>query len=115
MHKQGLHLGWTLTPSSDVAGRLGDMAPIPAQVPGCVHTDLLRANLIPDPYQNDNEHALQWIGQSDWTYQTVFTADNELFQHERIDLVCEGLDTVATITLNGSEIARTQNMHRTYR
>jgi beta-mannosidase len=29
--------------------------------------------------------------------------------------VCEGLDTVATVTLNGIRLAETANMHRTYR
>ncbi len=115
MHKQTLHNNWTLIPSADATNRSRLRGPIPAQVPGCVHTDLLRANLIPDPYENNNEHALQWIGQSDWTYQTTFIPDAALFQHERIDLVAEGLDTVATVYLNGSEVARTQNMHRTYR
>ncbi len=32
-----------------------DGEPVPATVPGCVHTDLLAAGLIPDPYLNANE------------------------------------------------------------
>jgi beta-mannosidase len=115
MHRQPLIQNWNLIPSDQAASHLRHSAAIPARVPGCVHTDLLRANLIPDPYQSFNEHDLQWIGQTDWTYETKFIADAALFSHERIDLVAEGLDTVATITLNGSEVARTQNMHRTYR
>src|SRR5205814_5202973 len=35
--------------------------------------------------------------------------------HERIDLVFDGLDTVARIELNGALIADTQNMFRSYR
>src|SRR5207248_266216 len=42
-------------------------------------------------------------------------ADAKLFDHERIDLACDGLDTVARIELNGSLVAQTQNMHRGYR
>lgn len=32
-----------------------------ATVPGCVHRDLLRHELIPDPFYGTNELDLQWI------------------------------------------------------
>ncbi|MGC5050543.1 glycoside hydrolase family 2 protein [Micromonospora sp. DT48] len=86
---------------------------VPASVPGCVHTDLLAAGLIPDPYLDDNETGLAWIGRTDWAYETTF--DRPSGEHTRLDLVCAGLDTVATITLNGVEVGRTENMHRGYR
>lgn len=86
---------------------------IPASVPGCVHTDLLAQGLIPDPYLDDNELGTAWIGRTDWTYETAF--DWTPGPDRRLDLVCAGLDTVATITLNGTEIGRTANMHREYR
>ncbi|BCJ70664.1 beta-mannosidase [Catellatospora sp. IY07-71] len=82
-------------------------------MPGCVHTDLLAAGLIPDPYLDDNEDALKWIGQTRWTYETSFLWNGP--EDDRIDLVCAGLDTVATISLNGTEVGRTANMHRGYR
>jgi beta-mannosidase len=44
-----LHDGWTVT----AAGASG-AGPLPASVPGCVHTDLLAAGLIPDPFLDDN-------------------------------------------------------------
>jgi beta-mannosidase len=87
---------------------------IPARVPGSVHTDLLAAGLITDPYLTDAEDRLRWIGHTDWRYSTIFHAE-ELRVGERADLVFEGLDTIATISLNGSELARTANMHRSYR
>ena len=86
----------------------------PAQVPGCVHTDLLAAGLIPDPYLADHEDRLRWIGHTDWQYTTTFSA-KVVVADERVDLVFEGLDTVARIELNGRELARTKNMHRSYR
>ena len=43
-----------------------------ASVPGCVHTDLLNNKLIDDPFYRDNEKKLQWIGKTDWEYQTTF-------------------------------------------
>jgi beta-galactosidase/beta-glucuronidase len=77
-----------------------------------VHTDLLAAGLIPDPYLDENEEKVAWIGRSDWVYETTFEHDAE---GDRIDLVCAGLDTVATVTLNDVELGRTANMHRGYR
>src|SRR5215831_8413329 len=48
----------------------------PAQVPGAVQTDLLQNKLIPEPFYQDNESRLQWIGESDWEYQTTFELDS---------------------------------------
>ncbi|HEX3358108.1 MAG TPA: glycoside hydrolase family 2 TIM barrel-domain containing protein, partial [Tepidisphaeraceae bacterium] len=117
MLKQTLHDHWSLRPVGDlseVPSNLRDIS-IPAQIPGCVHTDLIRAAKIPDPYLDLNEYTLQWIGQTDWEYRTTFDANPKLFDHERIDLVFDGLDTIAKIELNGSLIAQTQNMFRSYR
>ncbi|MER7456250.1 glycoside hydrolase family 2 protein [Micromonospora sp. NPDC126480] len=109
-----LHEGWTLRalPGPQVPAGIADRA-VPATVPGCVHTDLLSAGLIPDPYLDDNETRLAWIGRTDWVYETTF--DRPSGDHQRLDLVCAGLDTVATVTLNGVEVGRTENMHRGYR
>jgi beta-mannosidase len=85
----------------------------PATVPGCVHTDLLAVGAIPDPLIGDNEAGTRWIGWSDWGYRTVFTASPA--EPGQTDLVFHGLDTVASITLNGTVIGTTENMHRTYR
>jgi len=81
-----------------------------ASVPGCIHTDLRRHNLIPDPFWGSNEESLQWIEERDWTYRCEFTAREDLLRHERVDLVADGLDTLATILLNGHEIGCSENM-----
>ena len=81
-----------------------------AKVPGCIHTDLLRLKLIPDPFWASNEEKLQWIEENDWKYRCEFVCDGEILGHEHVDLVAEGLDTVATLRLNGKEFARTDNM-----
>ncbi|MEU9506387.1 glycoside hydrolase family 2 protein [Micromonospora sp. NPDC048170] len=114
MTRQALHDGWTLraVPGPQVPAGIAGRT-VPATVPGCVHTDLLAAGLIPDPYLDDNEKTLAWIGRTDWVYETTFA--HEPGDDERVDLVCAGLDTVATLTLNGAEVGRTENMHRGYR
>ncbi|MGK5678864.1 glycosyl hydrolase 2 galactose-binding domain-containing protein [Actinoplanes sp. URMC 104] len=99
-----LHEGWTLSG--------GDLTGIPATVPGCVHTDLLRAGRIEDPYLDANETKLAWIGRTEWEYVSRFSFEPG---SARTDLVCAGLDTVAQIELNGSVVGETANMHRGYR
>jgi beta-mannosidase len=87
----------------------------PAQVPGVVQTDLLRAGLIPDPFDLDNEYRLQWIGLTDWEYQTVFQVDVASLAHEHVDLVFDGLDTFADIYLNDQAVLHPDNMFRRWR
>ena len=87
----------------------------PAQVPGVVHTDLLRNGLIPDPFDKDNEFHLQWIGHADWEYQTTFQVDGATLAREHIDLIFSGLDTFADVYLNDQSILHADNMFRTWR
>ena len=81
-----------------------------ATVPGCVHTDLLRHKLIPDPFWGTNELQLQWIEERDWEYRATFPVADVLLAEEVVELVADGLDTVATVRLNGRVVARTANM-----
>ncbi|WP_030667565.1 glycoside hydrolase family 2 protein [Streptomyces rimosus] len=98
--------GWRLT---------HDGTQVPARVPGCVHTDLLASGLIPDPYVGLNEQQVGWVGRRGWTYRRALDEGESGTDHERTDLVFEGLDTAARITLAGAELGRTRNMHRSYR
>jgi beta-mannosidase len=92
----------------------GQTESIPATVPGCVHTDLVAAGKIPDPYFRDNESRLQWIGEVDWIYTRDFNVPTSLLKHDKVLLRCEGLDTLAVIKINGKSAAKTDNMFRTY-
>ena len=87
----------------------------PAQVPGVVQTDLLHNKLIPDPFDRDNEYRLQWIGLTDWEYQTVFQLDAAALAHDHVDLVFDGLDTFADVYLNDQAILHSDNMFRHWR
>ena len=79
-----------------------------------MHTDLLALGRIPDPFAGDNEKRVQWVAESDWVYRTSFTCSNELLSEDKVFLVCDGLDTLATLTLNGTELGHTDNMFRQY-
>ncbi|MCK5454892.1 MAG: hypothetical protein KAJ16_11045, partial [Calditrichia bacterium] len=88
---------------------------ISATIPGTVHTDFLTAGLIPDPFFGANEKKLAWIHESDWIYETIFDRPPEFRSKTPIYLVCEGLDTVCDIQLNGKILGETNNMFRQYK
>jgi beta-mannosidase len=88
---------------------------MPAVVPGCVHTDLLRAKKIADPFWGTNEKDQQWIERTSWEYRSTFSADDALLAHERVELVFHGLDTFAEAFVNGHSVLRADNMFRSWR
>lgn len=106
---------WSLSATSAVPAEWSAIADrsFPATVPGEVHIDLLAAGAIPDPFDGDNESALQWIGRTDWRYSVDF--DWQPGDEARHELVAEGLDTFATLVLNGTEVGRTANQHTWHR
>jgi beta-mannosidase len=85
-----------------------------APVPGCVHTALLAAGRIEDPFYRDNEDRLQWITEANWRYRREFDVSRAILGRERVRLVFDGLDTLATVALNGRELGRTDNMFRSW-
>jgi beta-mannosidase len=93
----------------------GDTLWLPATVPGCVHTDLLDNNKIPQPFFRDNEKQLQWIDKKDWIYRCSFELDSARMQHNQIVLDFNGLDTYAKVMLNGEEVLSADNMFREWK
>lgn len=80
-----------------------------AQFPTNVHLDLLHHKLIPDPYLGKNELDVQWIGEKAWVYRTTFTAPS-VEKGSKAVLAFDGLDTFATVVLNGEEVLVSDNM-----
>ncbi len=95
--------------------RAGKQEWYPARVPGCVHLDLLAAGLIPDPFFRDNEVKVQWVENEDWEYRKEIKIPGQMMNKAHVELVAQGLDTFATIFLNGQKVAETDNMFRRYR
>ena len=77
-----------------------------AKVPGTIHQDLLAHQLIADPYLLNNEQQAQWPAQKEWLYQTTILLTPAMAAYQQIELVFEGLDTDAEISINGKVIAR---------
>ncbi|MCQ2413984.1 MAG: hypothetical protein MJ082_04230 [Clostridia bacterium] len=80
---------------------------IPATVPGCVHTDLQKAGLLPDLYYRDNADLCRWVETCDVTFTRSFSIDHVF---ENACLVFDGLDVYAEITLNGECVGETDDM-----
>ena len=85
-----------------------------AEVPGSTHLDLLAAGVIPDPFLDCHEPDLAWMHRVDWEYSTVFRA-SAVRPGERVELVFDGIDTVATVRLNDQVLGHPANMHRSHR
>lgn len=83
-----------------------------AQVPGCVHLDLQSEGIIEDPFYRDNEQKVAWVGEADWSFSRTFSADASFLKEGRQVLRCDGLDTLATVRLNGEVLGETDNMFR---
>ena len=87
---------------------------LPATVPGGVHTDLMALNRIPDPFVGDNEKKVAWVAKTDWEYTHTFEVSPAMLGNEQVWLVCDGLDTLAVLVLNGTALGETSNMFRQY-
>jgi beta-mannosidase len=108
MHQQSLNGHWSFR-------QLNAKEWMPATVPGGVHTDLMALGKIPDPFVADNEKKVQWIGETDWEYRYTFDAAPELLKEAKQFLVCDGLDTLAEVSLNGKPIGKADNMYRQWK
>lgn len=108
---------WTVRAVGDLSGVPASVprSVLPARVPGCVHSDLMRAGLIGDPRAGFNERECQWIGETDWDYRTSFELTERRLEHDRLDLVCECLDCIAELMLNGAAIGNAANAFHPHR
>jgi beta-mannosidase len=82
---------------------------LPASVPGHVHTDLVRHGIIADPFERMAELGCQWVDEEDFVYRTSFDFKADAKLPKRL-VRFEGLDTVASVTLNGELVAEHENM-----
>ncbi len=108
MRKIPLHEGWKMR-------TVGEEDWVNAVVPGSVLADLLKSKRIEDPFWRTNEYAARDLFVRDYEYRTQFAVAKDLLTQHSLTLVCEGLDTLCEIRVNGRLLAKTDNMHRTWR
>jgi len=113
--------GWTLALDGEAAAigvtrgvRRDDPAPdvpdaVPFALPGDVHTALLDAGVIDDPYFGDNELAVDWVDQQAWRLSRTFTVETGDGDASHATLVLEGVDCIASVHLNGQVVGGCAN------
>ncbi|XP_068954718.1 beta-mannosidase [Petaurus breviceps papuanus] len=85
-----------------------------AQVPGCVHSALLQHGLLQDPYYRFNDLNYSWISLDNWTYSKEFRIPFDFSKLQKVNLIFEGVDTVAEVLLNNVTVGKTDNMFSRY-
>src|SRR5512143_3554040 len=107
MHNQSLNGFWQVR-------QVDKQEWLPASVPGSVHTDLMAAGKLQDPFYGTNEVKAQWVAEKSWEYRKYFYPLPGVFRQEKIWLTCDGLDTLAEVRLNGKILGQADNMFRTW-
>lgn len=113
MKQQLLSSGWMLTIPEGNVYHIGP-DPIPATIPGSVYSCLLENKLMPDPYWRDNELDALKLMENDFLFTEHFVPEKEVLSSDRVILKFDGIDTIADITLNGTFLGHTENMHRSF-
>ena len=83
----------------------------PASVPGSIHTDLIAAGVIGDIRIDGTEAEQEWIRNTDSLYSAKVPAHSGSGNYE---LKFDGLDTLATVSVNGAVKLQSENMHRAF-
>ena len=100
MNLNGLWRGIGLAPN-------GEKIEFDGHIPGCAHTDMLKAGRLKDLFYRDQANESQWIEKWNWIYERTFDCDT-VFPNTTIEF--EGLDTYCAVYLNGIEIGRADDM-----
>ena len=104
------HVEWPMG-----AGGSGKDTLCEVQVPGSVLFGLYGAGKIEDPFYRTNEDATRELFWKDYEFCRTFVVAEEALKEEKVALVCEGLDTLTDIYINGKKAGSTDNMHRTWK
>lgn len=104
---------WTVVPADSGAGEknryYSDNYPftedIPARVPGDIHWDLERANVIPDLYLGKNTLDARWVTSKEWWYRKVFKAEKN-WAGKKVRLHFEAVDYLADVWLNSQYLGQ---------
>lgn len=94
---------------------LEDGSKIPAQLPGCTYLALLENKRIENPFWGSNEQAASRLAEQNYIYKRKLSLTQEQLQEKYVELVLEGVDTLATVRINGKIAGKTENAFRTYR
>jgi beta-mannosidase len=83
-------------------------------VPGTVHTILLAAKKINDPYWGFGDTDLRTLIYQSWTFTKNFSLQTDFLNLTQFTLHFDQIDTVSNITLNQCFLGNTNNMFIAY-
>jgi len=96
--------------NNEQAGKLSKNGWMQAKVPASVFGNLIDAGHIDHADIDINPENYSWVSECGWEYRKGFDISADLLAAGRIDLVFDGLDTIAQIHLNGKLVANADNM-----
>jgi len=86
---------------------------VAVSAPGDAYLALHAAGRLPHPFDDQNEAECAWVCEREWWWRGDFTPPG-VEAGERLILKFLGLDTFATIWLNGEALGEADNMFREY-
>ena len=86
----------------------------PMAVPGDVHSALLAAGEIPDPFYSLNETRIQWVAERDWTVSRTFDVTKSFLDARSIVLTLEDVDLFCAFYVNGTKVGETDDRYLRY-
>jgi len=84
-------------------------------VPCSIFNSLIEAGQIQRFELNTHPENFSWVSEKPWIYRKIFDVPAELLNCDQVDLVFDGLDTIASIWLNGKLIGKANNMFIPFR
>ncbi|MFP4484228.1 MAG: beta-mannosidase [Spirochaetaceae bacterium] len=103
---------WSLEEVVSTGAEVHVSGTVPMTIPGDNLSALLAAGAVPDPYVGTNELDLQWLGRSDWRITRHFDVNEAILTRRHQYIYLDGVDTVATVWLNGTRLTGGDNMFR---
>jgi beta-mannosidase len=97
---------WTITDNQSYSAQ--------GRIPGTIHTILLAANRIPEPYWGYNDINLRHLIYTPWTFRKNFLLTDDFLALTQFTIHFDQIDTVANITLNECLIGQTNSMFIAY-
>lgn len=86
------------------------------QIPGDIYSALLKLNLIPHPYFEENEKTVQWVENCTWLLKkTIFFSDLDLNSNHAMILLLKMVDTFSELKINNKIVLYTRNYFEIYR
>ncbi len=120
MHTTLLDGPWSLRPADYAQVSLhttyfDEHRQIPCTLSGDIHSALLQAGVIDDPYRATNELDMQWVGKLDWVLSRRFSVTEAQLRGARPILTLSMADTIITIRVNDTQVGMTYNQFRRWR